>query len=130
VPLDTSDASTLVAKAYEAFCLLHDQVYGHSTRSPARFVNLRVVQRAATARETSVSHATLKKSPRKGERRILLEGAADFVAAAVYERDGLAPGDAVQGPAIIEQSDTTTLVEPGWRAEAAPNGVLLMRKAA
>jgi N-methylhydantoinase A/oxoprolinase/acetone carboxylase beta subunit len=129
VPLDMKEPSTLLEKAYEQFCILHDQVYGHSTRSPARFVNLRVVQRAATAKH-SVSSTLAKAAARKGERRILLEGATDFVDAKVYDRDGLAPGEVVRGPAIIEQSDTTTLVEPGWRVEVAQNAVLLMRKSA
>ena len=34
------------------------------------------------------------------------------------------------GPAIIEQADTTTLVEPGWTAEPAGNGTLLLRRSA
>jgi N-methylhydantoinase A/oxoprolinase/acetone carboxylase beta subunit len=128
VPLDITEPASLVEKAYERFCVLHDQVYGHSTRSPARFVNLRVVQRARNPAAEASTNPVRGKNSRKGERRILLEGAADFVAATVYDRDGLAPGEVVQGPAIIEQSDTTTLVEPGWRAEVAQNGVLLMRK--
>ena len=62
--------------------------------------------------------------------RVLLAGAADYVTAKVYDRDGLAPGDAVAGPAIIEQSDTTTLIDPGWTAKVADNGVLLMTREA
>jgi N-methylhydantoinase A/oxoprolinase/acetone carboxylase beta subunit len=33
----------------------------------------------------------------------------------VYQRDELP--DAIDGPAIVEQYDTTTYVAPGWRAE-------------
>ncbi|MFN0161762.1 MAG: hypothetical protein ACKVQQ_11070, partial [Burkholderiales bacterium] len=50
------------------------------------------------------------------------------VAAQVYDRDGLAPGDAVSGPAIIEQSDTTTLIEPGWTGRVADNEVLILKR--
>jgi N-methylhydantoinase A/oxoprolinase/acetone carboxylase beta subunit len=33
-----------------------------------------------------------------------------------YARDQLAPGMTFDGPAIIEQSDSTPLVAPGFRA--------------
>ena len=36
--------------------------------------------------------------------------------AAVYERERLAPGNIVVGPAIIWQLDTTTVIPPGWAA--------------
>jgi N-methylhydantoinase A len=129
VPLDVTDPEMLVKKAYERFCGLHEQVYGHSTRAPARFVNLRVVQRAANRAQDERAKVEARKRAHKGSRRILLEGAKEFVAAEVYERDGLAPGNVLHGPAIIEQADTTTLIEPGWQAEVAANGVLIMRTA-
>ena len=35
--------------------------------------------------------------------------------ATCYTRDGLAPGMSFEGPAVIEQSDATPLVAPGFR---------------
>ena len=35
----------------------------------------------------------------------------------VYLRPELAPGDCVDGPAVIAERNATTVVEPGWRAE-------------
>jgi N-methylhydantoinase A len=32
------------------------------------------------------------------------------------------------GPAIVEQDDTTTLVEPGWRGIVLDNGNLLLTR--
>jgi 5-oxoprolinase (ATP-hydrolysing) len=37
--------------------------------------------------------------------------------AAVYNRDRLAPGAKIVGPAIIIEANATTVVEPGWSAE-------------
>jgi 5-oxoprolinase (ATP-hydrolysing) len=34
----------------------------------------------------------------------------------VHDRDGLLPGMAIDGPAIIREATGTTVVEPGWRA--------------
>jgi N-methylhydantoinase A/oxoprolinase/acetone carboxylase beta subunit len=126
VPLDPGDPAELVDRTYDRFCALHDQIYGHSTRSPARFVNLRVVQRAANAVAPTPPRTAPRAAARKGTREILLEGAAGFVAAEVWDRDGLAPGQVLRGPAIVEQSDTTTLIEPGWQARVAENEVLIM----
>jgi N-methylhydantoinase A len=40
--------------------------------------------------------------------------ASGFVAATVYWRNGLAAGETVSGPAIIEALDSTTVIPPGW----------------
>ncbi len=48
--------------------------------------------------------------------------------AAVYDRDALRPGDAVDGPAIIREANATTVVEPGWRAEITPLLDLVMTR--
>ena len=34
----------------------------------------------------------------------------------VVARDGLQPGDAIKGPAIIAERTTTVVIEPGWQA--------------
>jgi 5-oxoprolinase (ATP-hydrolysing) len=48
--------------------------------------------------------------------------------APVYARDDLAPADVVEGPAIVCEPDSTTVVEPGWRAEVLAGGELLLRR--
>ena len=45
----------------------------------------------------------------------------------VYIRDDLAPGMRFDGPAIIEQSDTTTVVEPGMAVVIDPKGNMLVK---
>jgi N-methylhydantoinase A len=52
------------------------------------------------------------------------------VLARIVARAGMAAGSVVAGPAIIEQSDTTTLVEPGWQAVVASNGILIIKRTA
>ena len=46
----------------------------------------------------------------KGTRRAWFDGA--FIDTAVYDRYALAPGDTVSGPAIIEETESTTVVPP------------------
>jgi 5-oxoprolinase (ATP-hydrolysing) len=46
----------------------------------------------------------------------------------VYQREDLEPGDAVAGPAIVIETNATTVIEPGWRAEVtAKNHLVLTR---
>jgi len=33
----------------------------------------------------------------------------------VFERERLAIGDRISGPAVIAEKNATTVVEPGWR---------------
>ena len=44
----------------------------------------------------------------------------------VYDRQRLTPGLVFAGPAIVEQLDATTVVEPGDRAESDPHGNLII----
>ena len=46
--------------------------------------------------------------------------------AAVYERAGLRPGAAFDGPAIVLDAVATVVVEAGWRAKLTPHGDLLL----
>ena len=59
-----------------------------------------------------------------GTREVWFTGG--WVAASTRAREDLAPGDVVEGPAVIEQVDSTTLVEPGARAEVDEFGNLLL----
>ena len=49
-----------------------------------------------------------------------------WVEASIYSRAALAPGDVVHGPAVIEQADSTTIVEPGVRAALDEFGNLVL----
>jgi N-methylhydantoinase A len=64
-----------------------------------------------------------------GRRDILVAGEPHSVSATVYDRDALTEGFSFAGPAIVQQSDTTTLVEPGWSGivDAAGNLILTLR---
>ena len=53
---------------------------------------------------------------RTGERPVCFDSAAGTILCAVYERDQLAPGHKIEGPAIVEQLYSTTVVYPGQRA--------------
>ena len=47
----------------------------------------------------------------------------------VYRREALCPGERLDGPAIIAESNATTVVEPGWRAEVTRLNHLVLQRA-
>ena len=46
----------------------------------------------------------------------------------VYDRKAIGCGAAIEGPAIVEQPDTTVVILPGWRAVSDTYGNLMMRR--
>ncbi|MGE0119902.1 MAG: hydantoinase/oxoprolinase family protein [Dongiaceae bacterium] len=121
------DAPDAIAALYEEFLVAHDQIYGHSTRSPARIVNLRTVhQTRAIDLIDELEPAARPDNPERGERQVLFAGSRAPVATAIYDRAALGPRSTIDGPAIIEQSDTTVLIEPGWRAQCVAGDCLLI----
>lgn len=126
VPLQATAPDPLAA-LYRDFLALHDRIYGHSTEAPAAIVNLRSVHRAGGAHQLDeVVYRPRRGNPAKPSRAIRIAGAAGPVTAAVYDRAAMPIGMSVAGPAIIEQDDTTTVVEPGWSGTVLEGGTLLL----
>lgn len=127
VPLDSGNADKALDALYRDFKTLHGRVYGHSTDSQATIVNLRAIHRVAATITLDGAGRESGKEPKSArERRILPYQASTFIEAAVHDREAVMPGRAVEGPAIIEQADTTTVVQPGWRAVADAHGNLII----
>ena len=52
--------------------------------------------------------------------------AGQWLDTAILARDALRPGDTLAGPLVIEQLDTTTVVEPGDTATIDAQGNLVI----
>jgi len=61
-------------------------------------------------------------------RRIFDAREQRFVDAAVHHRDELAAGDRVDGPAVIIERETSTIVTSRYRAIRQPDGCLLLKR--
>ena len=46
--------------------------------------------------------------------------------APIYDRAALEPGDAIDGPAIVIEPNSTTVIEPDWRATVTPRNDLIL----
>jgi N-methylhydantoinase A len=106
-----------LGRLYDDFCTLHDRVYGHATAGPASIVNLRTVHRAPGLPDFGRADEPASEMPRQRAPRLIVPTASGVpIEAAIYDRWTLQRGDRIDGPAIVEQSDTTTVVPSGWRA--------------
>ncbi|WP_090021557.1 hydantoinase B/oxoprolinase family protein [Limimonas halophila] len=64
-----------------------------------------------------------------GERaRVSMYAEGQWRETPVYERADLLPGDALDGPAIVIEPTSTTVVEPGWRAELTNRNHLVLTR--
>ena len=121
------DADDLPDRIYRDFLAAHDRVYGHAVEGPAKIVNVRTVHQAHGSEVLEeMRFAPRSGEPQIGERRIRVADHPEPVTAPVYDRDVLPSGFTLSGPAIVQQSDTTTLVEPGWSGMVDQAGNLIL----
>jgi N-methylhydantoinase A len=64
-----------------------------------------------------------------GPRPVFFAEAGGFTETAVYDRYLLWAGQKIEGPAVIEEMDSNTLIHPGFRAVVDPFGNLLISRA-
>jgi N-methylhydantoinase A len=124
-PVTAADVPAIVG----AFHAVHERVYGYArAQQPVELVNFRAVHTFPLPRPVLTPAArasgTLDEA-RIGERRAYF-GA--FVPTAIYERARLPLGARLAGPAIVEQTDTTTVIPPGVTALVDEAGNLRLRR--
>ncbi len=97
----------------ERFNALHEQHYGFKVNSVVEVVNLRVIGLGKVAEMNPSKARPGGADPTAalaGERQVFFNGAS--FATNIYERNGLTAGNEITGPAIISQTDSTTLIHP------------------
>ena len=132
VPAGTSPdvGADAVAEIRERFDQAHEQLFGHSAKTePAEAVNYRV-RATVRAPKFAMQRGGRASGPvsdaRIGEREVYFDRASGMTATPVYDRALLAPGHEVEGPAVVEQLDSTTVVYPGQRAVVDDYGNLVI----
>ncbi len=126
VPLDDIDwhAADPLPPIAARFHTRHEALYTYSLPEEAAvLVNARVVVSgilSALPQEPALP-AAAPAAPR-AERPVWLNG--DWVAAPAYDFEGLAPGQTIAGPALVEAEMTTVLLRPDDRAVATRLGWL------
>jgi N-methylhydantoinase A len=126
--LDQASAAAVIDNFYNT----HKQVYGHAFRDQlTEMVTLRVIATVA------VDTLTLPKLERGGRRNpgdaalysrttVFDDGSA--LEAPRYQRAKLLADDVVEGPALVLQHNSTTVIPPGYSAKVMPYGDLLISR--
>jgi N-methylhydantoinase A len=109
---------------------VHLQRYGfNAPREPAEIVSLlsSVIGRLDKPRPARLPRAEGRGDPRAPARRpVYFMEAGDYVPTPVYARDALAAGVRIEGPALVEEHASTTVVFPGDRLEVSDWGDLVI----
>jgi len=125
-PIAETDKPTIA----EAFDDLHLQIYGHNAPvEPKEIVSLKVIgigkvtkpvlERIRVGDETPPAEAQLKK-------RNIYVGNGKYILFSIYYRDKLLAGNAISGPAVIEEITATTVVEAGQTCRVDEYGNLII----
>ena len=134
VPEGPPDAPEFRAEAVRRFHDAHEALYGYCYRDdpdrhPVEWVNCRVsgigpIDRPRLPQrppgDGDPSRARVSSRP--------VHFGEEWTDAPVYERSRLAPGDTVEGPAIIQEFGSTLPLHPGFRAEMDPYGNLTVTR--
>lgn len=121
VDVEEFDARTLEDRFHEA----HDRSYGYRMDEAVELVNLRAT--ATVPREAPRVDYAGGGDPVVGEREAYFPDAGRRETT-VYDRDRLAPGEHVSGPAVLEQAESTTVLPPEWVGAVEPDGTLTARR--
>lgn len=117
-----------VARIVSDFHLRHELTFGHAEPSADVWCKeLRAHVVGVIRKPAAPPTVPSAGSPDSDTRRVTL-GATD-ASVRVFDRAALEPGAQFDGPAIIEQLDTTTYVPAGWHLAQHPSGHLILTKA-
>jgi N-methylhydantoinase A len=121
VPVSADALGAQVMDAVKAgFDSAHEQFYGFAqVEQEAECVTFRLRASLPVLRPELAGPAAAARAvplqPRS-QRGVFFESVDGFVDCAVYARADFRPGDELEGPAIIEQMDTTTVLPPHFHA--------------
>jgi N-methylhydantoinase A len=115
----------------ENFHKKHLAIYGYAVKSePVELVNVKLIAVGI------VEKPKLKEKPLHGKkpaekaviakRKVFFEQNNDYIETPVYRRERLKAGNVINGPAVIEQYDATTVVYPDWIASVDRFGNIVL----
>lgn len=116
---------------WESFHNIHEAEYGHRfPDNPIELVNLRVVAVGAVPKllppEFKGGASLDEALVREGDLLFRTNGKLEAQKTKFYVRDRLPVGQKFEGPAVILQKDSTTLVPPGSKAVLESNGNMIL----
>jgi N-methylhydantoinase A/oxoprolinase/acetone carboxylase beta subunit len=117
---DTTALASLEARFHDA----HRQRFSYSSEGEVvEIVTLRVTATGRLPRPETTAPAPAERASVKGVRKVFANGI--WHQAVIWDREALKPGDAIEGPAIIEEAFATHYIAAGWKAGLADAGAII-----
>ena len=110
----------------------HDRLFGFSLDQPVEVVTLRVTARGHLESPRMAPLSREMNTPAEaiaGQRHVYFEETNGFVPCNIYCRAKLAPGSTIDGPAVLENVDSTVVINPGWVGRIDAYGSCIMQPA-
>ena len=134
IPVPVPSAESLAraeAVVTDTFHALHDMRYGHAaTAETIEVANLRLtvtVPRNGESVEEFLAQPFVPEEARAEQSRpVIFEDSGHPLESRILWRPGLPPGFTVEGPAIIEEPNSTTVLFPGDVAKVSEHGHLVI----
>ena len=121
--IDVNDPVNLDAVATR-FGAAHEQAYGYRMDEPVELVTLGVSARVEHESPQTQYEGT--DSASVGTRDGYFDGERYDVS--VWNRDTVQAGKSISGPAVLEDSESTTVVPPGWSGSVRDDGGLVLER--
>jgi len=133
IPLPGKEiAAKDIVDAVNLFHKEHERAYGHcAPEEPVQIANLKlsVIGRIPKPRLRELERGDI--SPEKAlrtSRKVYFAEAGGFLECHVYDRYRLAQGNMINGPAIVDDKDATTVIHPDYQAQVDRFGNLMLAK--
>ena len=130
VPFGESSVEDGLEAMLRAFHAEHERAYRFATRGESvEIVTLRLTPVGNIAKPrlrklpASDSYAS---AARRAVRQVYFAESGGFVDCTSYDSYRLPAGGVIEGPAIVEEMDSTTMIHPGFRGEVDRYGNLLI----
>jgi N-methylhydantoinase A len=112
----------------DRFNEVHDRRFGHAALDePLELVNVRLTALGARPKIAFPEVAATADAAKTGVRPVYLDDPRKPVDCPVYDRERLAPGVTVDGPCVIEEYASTTVLFAGDSLTMAPTGEMIIK---
>ncbi len=121
VDINTLQSDTGLAKIKENFEARHNRQFGFSLDAPLEIANLRVIGKGSiggVSIESTEPDGSDPSGARVDTTEVYFNGS--YHETPVYDRNELAPGNKIIGPAIVVEDDSTIIIQPTYTAKTDP----------
>ena len=115
----------------ESYAVEHEKTYGYRVDEPLQLVNVRVIACGLSKDQRIPDNLQIHErdsSVTARDRSVYLGPQLGWIDIPVIQRADLT-GGGTQGPLVVEEYDSTTIVPPGWRADLDAMKNIVLQKA-